>query len=359
MTRVVPLVILSVSCLAASKPGAKAEGVTKTLGYKMNEDQKRFEEAKSFVSSLGAGREAFHSEVTEYCLRIGERSPEDFMRHFSSAHIMRALTSRPTERARIVSQATGVHERVAHKMSPEASGEALQIAVDEKVATQADIVRLFQPDDRQRYLDRKSLWQFAVEGEPWKVVASARTNFERAKAFVAYIIERALANLLLSHDEIVSAVTVEKIAALLPREELGAVIAMALRLPEKFTESHLTTAVPPRTLADHLPLDYLWNRVVVPLVAERHEYMSRPGGDSASASAPAPAPAPRPEVGSEDPWNASAKESAESADAIFNPGDGDVVTVDDIIEEDSAILGDPPTSGGSKGSRNRKSAQDS
>lgn len=291
----------------------------------MPEDTKRYEEAKGFVSGLGAGREAFHSEVTEFCLRIGERSPEDFMRHFSSAHIMRALTSRPMERARIVSQSTGVNEKVALKMSPEASGEALQIALDEKVTTAADVVRLFQPDDRQRYLDRKALWTFDVEGDPSKVTASNRPNFERAKAYIAYIIERGLANLLLSHAELAAAITVEKLAALLPREELGSIIATALRQGEKFTEEHLLTAVPPRTLVDHLPLDYLWTRVVLPLIAERHDYSPRPGaqrtegaGDEMTSSWSL---APSPEgLG------------APNSDSTFNADD--VVTADDIIEED-------------------------
>lgn len=316
----------------------------------MTEDQKRFEEAKSFVSSLGAGREAFHSEITEYCLRIGERSPEDFVRHFSCAHIMQALTSRPTERARIVSQATGVHERVAHKMSPEASGEALQIAVEEKVTTPADITRLFQPDDRQRYLNRKGLWQFNVEGEPWKVTASSKANFERAKAYVAYIVERALSNMLLSHEELVAAVTVDKLAALLPREELGAIIAMALRQTDKFSEEHLMGAVPPRTLVDHVPLDYVWNRVVVPLVAERHEYAPKTGGDSS------PIPPVRTELGGEETWSLSpAPEVSDAESAMFPAGDADVVTVDDIIEEDPTIIGD--SSKAIKNSRDRKSAR--
>lgn len=320
----------------------------------MTEDQKRFEEAKSFISSLGAGREAFHSEITEYSLKIGERSPEDFVRHFSSAHVMQALTTRPMERARIVSQATGVHERVAQKMSPEASGEALQIALDERVTTPADVVRLFQPDDRQRYLERRALWQFNVEGEPWKVTASSKASFERAKAYVAYILDRALANLLVSHEELVAAITVEKLAALLPREELGTIIANALRQSEKFSEEHLLGAVPPRTLVDHVPLDYVWNRVIVPLVAERHEYAPRAGGDLITAS---PAPAIRSEVGGEETWSLSpTPENAESP-VIFPPGDADVVTVDDIIEEDPTAIGD--TGKPFKSSRDRKSARTS
>jgi len=309
----------------------------------MSEETKRYEEAKGFVSGLGAGREAFHSEVTEFCLRIGERSPEDFIRHFSSAHIMRALTSRPMERARIISQSTGVNERVALKMSPEASGEALQIALDEKVTTAADVVRLFQPDDRQRYLDRKALWGFDVEGDPSKVTASNRSNFERAKAYVAYIIERGLANLLLSHAELAAAITVEKLAALLPREELGAIIATALRQGEKFTEEHLLSAVPPRTLVDHLPLDYLWSRVVLPLIAERHDYTARPGAQRTETSGEEVTSswslAPSPEAGGESTFSAD-----------------DVVTVDDIIEED---LGgsDPSSKGSKKSGSDRKSAR--
>ncbi len=303
----------------------------------MSEDNKRYEEAKSFVSGLGAGREAFHSEITEFALRIGERSPEDFMRHFSSSHIMRALTSRPMERARIVSQSTGVNEKVALKMSPEASGEALQISLDEKVTTCADVVRLFQPDDRQRYLDRKALWAFCVEGEPQKVTSSNRASFERAKAYVAYIIERGLANLLLSHAELIAAITVEKLAALLPREELGAIIALALRQEEKFTEENLIAAVPPRGLVDHLPLDYLWTRVVTPLIAERHDYAPRAGATRSDASSPSPISITPSVGGSEDmvpSWSLAPSPDASSA-PVTDVNDSDIVTADDIIEEDA------------------------
>src|SRR5688572_18107408 len=175
-------------------------------------DGSKKQDDKPFVSSLGSGREGFHAEITEHCLRVGERSPEDFIRHFPCAHIMKALESRPTERSRIVSEATGIHDKVAHKMSPMASGEALQIALDEKVTTPADIVRLFQPDDRQRYLDRKALWKFTVEGQPWKAAPSNKSQFERAKSYLAYVLNRALANRLLSHEELLNAITVQKMA---------------------------------------------------------------------------------------------------------------------------------------------------
>jgi len=229
-----------------------------------------------FVSGLGKGREAFHAEVTEFALRSGERTPEDFLRHFSCRAIMRSLEARPMELARIVSQSTGVHEKVAHKMSPDASGEALQIALDESVTSSAAIVRLFQPDDKQRYLERHALWAFDIEGQPWKTTPATKTSHDRAKGYVAYIIERALENLLVSHEEVVAAITVAKLAQCLPKDKLGSIIESALKTSDKFTEEDLLGAVPPVSLVEHIALDYLWDRVVTPLIAEAHDYAPKP-----------------------------------------------------------------------------------
>ena len=233
-------------------------------------------ESKPFVSSLGKGREAFHAEVTEFTLRSGERTPEDFLRHFSCKMIMGSLEARPMERARIVSQSTGVHEKVALKMSPAHSGESLQIALDEGVTTSAAIVKLFQPDDKQRYLERHALWAFDIEGQPWKATPAVKVAHDRAKSFVAYILERALENLLVSHEEVVHAITVTKLAQTLPKEKLGAIIEASLKTSDKFTEEDLLGAVPPVALVEHVALDYLWEKVVTPLIAEAHDYAPKP-----------------------------------------------------------------------------------
>jgi hypothetical protein len=217
-------------------------------------------------------------------LKIGERTAEDFIRHFSPSKIMDALAARPTERARIIAEATGVHDRVAHKMSPENSGEALQIALEEKVTTPADILRLFQPDDRQRYLDRRALWKFAIEGEPWKVSSTSKPAFERAKAFIAYVLQRGIANLLLTHEELVAALSVQRLAEHLPREQLALIIGASLKREDKFTELHMLEVVPPSMLVKHVPLEYMWSRCVVPLIAERHEYAEKRSGDDVPRS---------------------------------------------------------------------------
>lgn len=284
-----------------------------------------------FVSSLGKGREAFHSEVTEYCLRIGERTPEDFLRHFSCSKIMVSLSARPMERARIISELTGVHERVANKLSPENAGETLQIALDEGVTTPKEIVRLFQADDRQRYLNRHELWAFDIEGQPWKVSPNDSNAHARAESYVAYIMERAIENLLISHEDIVSALGVVKLAGWLPSELLGQIIEASLKKSDKFTEEDLLAAAPPKALVAHVPLDYLWEKVVVPLIAEQHDYVARKRNDGPPVA---------------EGWSLRPAEDANAKSAATTPSvssdDGDMVGEDEIIETDEDARASDP-----------------
>ncbi len=280
----------------------------------------------AFVSGLGKGREAFHAEVTEYSLSTGERTAEDFLRLFSCGKIMVALASRPMERARIISELTGVHERVANKLSPDNAGETLQIALDEGVTTPKDIVRLFQPDDRQRYLNRHELWAFDIEGQPWKASASDSVAHARAEKYLAYIMDRAIENLLISHEDIVSALGVVKLAGWLPSELLGQIIEASLKKSDKFTEEDLLHAAPPSSLVTHVPLDYLWEKVVVPLIAEQHDYVPKPGGGPKSEAEGGWSMSPGPES----PAKANAKPAGGGED-------GDMVGEDEIIETDEEL----------------------
>ncbi len=279
----------------------------------------------AFISGLGKGREAFHSEVTEHCLRLGERTPEDFLRLFPCSKIMTSLATRPMERARIISELTGVHERVANKLSPENAGETLQIALDEGVTAPKDIVRLFQPDDRQRYLNRHELWAFDIEGQPWKASSSDSVAHSRAEKYIAYIIERAIENLLISHEDIVSALGVVKLAGWLPSELLGQIIETSLKKSDKFTEEDLLRAAPPSSLVTHVPLDYLWEKVVVPLIAEQHDYAPKAGDNKPSGEV-------------EGGWSLRpAAESTKPAGKAGASEDGDMVGEDEIIETNDEV----------------------
>ncbi|MEP7049587.1 MAG: hypothetical protein ABJB12_04510 [Pseudomonadota bacterium] len=293
--------------------------------------------AAKFISDLGKGREAFHAEVTEFALRSGERTPEDFLRHFSCRAIMKSLDARPTERARIVSQSTGVHEKVAHKMSSDASGESVQIALEEGVTTSAAIVGLFQPDDKQRYLERHALWAFDIEGQPWKATPANKTAHDRAKAYLAYILERALENLLISHEEVVHGITVGKLVQSLPKEKLGIIIEASLKTSDKFTEEDLLAAIPPQSLVEYVPLDYLWEKVIVPLVAEAHDYAPKPVTLTAAKSANG-------KSSDSGEWlaAASAKTDSASSRSSSTVTEDEIVSEDEILETDEDPLTSPP-----------------
>ena len=292
--------------------------------------------AAKFVSGLGKGREAFHAEVTEFALRSGERTPEDFLRHFPCRAIMKSLDARPMERARIVSQSTGVHEKIAHKMSSDASGESLQIALDEGITTSAAIVGLFQPDDKQRYLERHALWAFDVEGQPWKATAANKTAHDRAKAYLAYILERALENLLVSHEEVVHGITVSKLAQSLPKEKLGVIIEASLKTSDKFTEEDLLEAIPPQSLVEYVPLDYLWEKVILPLVAEAHDYAPK------LVMLAGAKPAEAKPTGESGEWTAAGVKEDAAPPSNNAVGEDEIVSEDEILDSDDDLSTSPP-----------------
>ena len=238
------------------------------------------------------------------------------------------------ERARIVSQSTGVHEKVAHKMSPDASGESLQIALDEGVTTAAAIVKLFQPDDRQRYLERHALWAFDIEGQPWKTTAATKQAHDRAKSYVAYILERGLENLLVSHEEVVHAITVAKLSQCLPKDKLGNIIQASLKTNAKFTEEDLLRAVPPRDLVEYVSLDYLWDKVVTPLIAEAHDYAPKPVV-LLSGSKPSLALDLKPPPSEEGDWGGKSLSPPPATD--ITPASNASVSDEEIVSEDEIL----------------------
>lgn len=284
----------------------------------------------SFVSSLAGGREAFLAEVCEYSLANGERSAEDFLRHFSAAQIMQALADRPEERAKILTGATGTHAKIAPRMSADAAGETLQIALDETLTTAAQVVELFAPDDRQRYLDSAALWKFIVSGEP---TSSSRKGeaLERSKKFVRYVLERALHHKLLDQRELVTSLTVARLTTLLPPSVLAAIIEASLEAPGKFTHADVVQVAPPEKLVAHVPVDYIWQKVVVPHIAERHKLTSGGGDGAKAAESDKPAPASKPS-NDEAEFDAALNAATEVAAAQDFGPDEDVLLDDDDEE---------------------------
>ncbi|HXK18044.1 MAG TPA: hypothetical protein VNG33_09585, partial [Polyangiaceae bacterium] len=186
-------------------------------------------------------------------------------------------------------------------------------------------------DDRQRYLNRHELWAFDVEGQPWKASPNDNAAHTRAEKYLAYIMDRAIENLLVSHEDIVSALGVVKLAGWLPSELLGQIIEASLKKSDKFTEEDLLHAAPPSSLVTHVPLDYLWDKVIVPLIAEQHDYAAKQGGPPPSVEGgwsmrPADDASAREEIKLEAPGA-----------MIVGSEDNDMVGEDEIIETDDEV----------------------
>ncbi len=245
------------------------------------------------TSSLGDGRQRFLAQVVAHGLSSGRRSAKDFLRHFSPKAIMLALESQPRLRANIVVPTIGLHEKVALKKSAAALGEDLQIALDEHVVDEEAIVRLFDADDRVRFLDDKKLWAFVAEGDFWRATSAQAGELAIAKQHLAYIVDSARANGLVTDHDVVEGLTLERILEALPKDELVRVAHAAVsggRHGRPFDDEKLLGVVSTSTLLDHVPLAQMWESVVVPRIAVAHGFADR--GFVAGGAAVVPPPLP-------------------------------------------------------------------
>jgi hypothetical protein len=226
--------------------------------------------------------------MIEHAFTIGRRSSRDFLRHFPPSIIMEALKDNPSLRADILEAATGVKRKVALKKSAGSSGEDLQIALDEGEAAADEVVRLFRPDDRVRYLPRGKLWAFVTEGDFWKANKNEKGGYERAQAHLAYLLDRALKDHMVNHQDIIEGITIAKLCLLMPRPELETAMNSALMLGRRgqpFSDRDLYDNLSSITIVNYIPLTHIWEEVVHPFIAVEHGLADGTNGPRAEKSA--------------------------------------------------------------------------
>ncbi len=242
----------------------------------------------TFISTLKEGHQRFLAHAIEHSFVCGRRTAQDFIRHFPPSAIMKGLEHHAELRASILVLTTGLKQKIALKKEWEDAATDLQIALDEGETDAESIVALFESDDRVRYLDPQRIWAFLTEGDFWRG-SSNKALADIARNHVAFLLERALEDKLITHRDVVEGVTVEELANRLPKAELGRLISCALQNADKgtfFTESDLLATTPPRVLVQHVPLAHLWDAVIVPRVAQRHGYA--PMAQAPAVQSPAP-----------------------------------------------------------------------
>jgi hypothetical protein len=250
-----------------------------------------------FKSSLKSASERFLSQTVVHTLERGFRTPEDFLRHFRPADLMQGLEGAPDLRARILIEGAGVHEKIARKKSTSSAAEDLKLALDEGVTNAAQLMTLLPADDRVRYLDHKKLWAFTTEDEFWSPL-NAEADVDRALTRVVFLIENALRENLLSLQVLTDGITFDSISTRLPLKELQKLVRHALKLGREkkpLSEAELLESVPLRTLVGFIPLEHVFNNVLIEKVAKPAGFVgadardsSRSGADKTEAKAEPP-----------------------------------------------------------------------
>jgi hypothetical protein len=233
----------------------------------------------NFLSTLRDGHQRFLAHAIEHSFVSGRRTAQDFIRHFPARAIMKGLEYQPSLRSAILVLTTGLKQKIALKKEWNDAATDLEIALDEGETDAEAIVALFHSDDRVRFLDPQKLWVFLTEGEFWKSSSANKMQADAARNHIAFMLERALEDKLITHKDIVEGVTVEELSNRLPKTELGRLIQCALQNAEKggaFTEADLLATTPPRSLVQYVPLPHIWDTVIAPRIAQRHGYSGEP-----------------------------------------------------------------------------------
>ncbi len=235
--------------------------------------------ADDFVSELSSAAERWLARVMVHALSEGFRTAEDFLEYFTPNEIMESLESDPDLRAKILVEAAGVHERIASKKSTNSAAEDLRIALDEGICNPGDILELFPPDERVSTLDNQRLWSFLTEDGFWS--ADSEAAIER----LAFMLEAALDEDLITLQDLTDGVSLEEIAKRLPREDLESLVVEALtrgRKNDALDDAALLETVPLPSLLGHLSLEAVWEGVVVEKIARQAELI----GEAGAARAP-------------------------------------------------------------------------
>ncbi len=309
-------------------------------------------------SELKTGAERFLVHVTSRALDENWRTPDDFLRHFKPQDLMASLEKAPDLRAALLVKAAGVHEKIARKKSTSSAAEDLRIALDERVTTAAEVLALFPPDDRVRFLDKGKLWAFVTEEQFWTDAKDAKDR-DRNIDRVLFLVEQALEQHLVTLQDVADGLTFEAIASRLPKAELEKVVLHALKTGRRkaaLTEPSLLEVVPLRDLLKYVPLEHTYKGVVVAKIAQPSGFIGGDEGwDAGAASikgeakpkveAPekpleskieakveAPQPAPAPEKQTSSPPPAPVEEAKETVEASELLDDNDPAVVDEEVD---------------------------
>ncbi len=219
------------------------------------------------ASAPTASGRRFLAQLMEHAFREGWRTSEDFVKHFPAHTIMGALKSAPDLRVAILAAATGIYEEILRRKSPALAAEDLRVALEEGTTTSQELLSVFTPEDRVRYLDAHRIWDFLAEDRFWELDAEATEEQRRAATDrMIFTLSQALQERLLSLRDVLDGLTYDAVADSLSPQELRNVVRYALvkgRDNIGLSEKVLLEVLPLEKLVRSVPLEHIWHEVVI------------------------------------------------------------------------------------------------
>ncbi len=231
----------------------------------MTQEQKTPKPPAAAAPTAAARR--FLAQLMEYCFREGWRTPDDFVKFFPAATIMSALKSAPDLRVAILAAATGIYEDILRRKTPALAAEDLSLALDEGTTSSMQLLAVFSPEDRVRYLDARRIWDFLAEDQFWRFDPEATDEQRNGAADrMSFTLMQAVQERLLTLRDILDGLTYDAVADSLSPDELRVVVRHALvrgRDGIGLNEKVLLEVLPLDKLVRSMPLEHIWNEVIV------------------------------------------------------------------------------------------------
>jgi len=243
----------------------------------------------TYPSDLASTSSRFLSRALQHTLANDWQTPEDFLEDFTPEVIMQALSDADGLRAQLLVKLANVHERIAAKKSISSATEDLRLALDERVTTPEAVLKLFPADDRVRYLKAPLLWRFMFEDKFYTTqLSDGESAHERSVRRLTFLVSCGLEESLLSLQDLVDGIGFEKIASCLPLDELRRVVTRAMQVGRDklpLDEERLLDVVPLAKLIGFVPLETIWQNVIVQRIAEPYGFVDDALGSNESGSA--------------------------------------------------------------------------
>src|SRR5262245_21505278 len=219
------------------------------------------------ASSPTASGKRYLSHLMDHAFREGWRTPDDFVRCFPAHSLMTALKAAPELRVKLLAAATGIYEEILRRKSPALAAEDLRIALEEGTTNSLQLLSVFSPEDRVRYLDAHRIWDFLAEDQFWLLDNEAGEEQRRgAGERMTFTLTQALTERLITLRDILDGLTYDAVADALSPHELRAVVRFALlkgRDGIGLSEKVLLEVLPLEKLVRSVPLDHIWQEVVI------------------------------------------------------------------------------------------------